>query len=74
MGTGKLDPSPELPLIQFFRFSMIQHCPQGRVKGFLDVKRRPSPENPERDRNLDADFSYYRETLFRYQKFITACH
>jgi hypothetical protein len=34
MGKGKLDPSPELLLIQLFRFSMVAHCPWGRVKGF----------------------------------------
>src|SRR6266568_4921483 len=34
IGKGKLDPSPELLLIQLFRFSMVAHCPWGMVKGF----------------------------------------
>jgi hypothetical protein len=34
MGKWKLDPFPELLLIHLFRFSMVQHCPWGRVKGF----------------------------------------
>ena len=34
MGKGKLDPSPKLLLIQLFCFSIVKHCPWGRVKGF----------------------------------------